>query len=115
MTKPSRAAPDALPLLTEKVFQGMVQEMAGRFGWTFQYHTFNSQRSEEGFPDLVLVNQRQARILYAECKALKKNRTPKKASPEQQDWLDALEYCGAEVRVWTELDWPEIEATLKGE
>lgn len=114
---PSRraSAPDAMPALSEADFQKMVVGEARGFGWELQYHTWRSVHSAKGFPDLVLINPEQKRILYAECKALDpKTRKPKEPSPDQREWIDALRACGQDVRVWTELDWPEIEATLRG-
>jgi hypothetical protein len=35
--------------------------------------------------------------------------------PGQREWLAALAAVGAEVAVWTPADWPQIEATLRGQ
>ena len=118
VTMPSRRAakPDAMPVLNEKAFQSQVQREAGLLRWWLQYHRWRADHSAIGFPDLVLVSLEQKRILYVECKALDpKTGKPKPPSAEQMEWIDALRACGQDVRVWTELDWPEIERVLRGE
>ena len=110
------ASPDAMPALSEVDFQALVQRTASLLRWSLQYHTWRADHSSKGFPDLVLVSLEQKRTLYVECKALDpKTGKPKPPSAEQMEWIDALRACGQDVRVWTELDWPEIEATLRGE
>ena len=52
--------------MTEKDFQGRVVQFAKLLGWLC-YHTYDSRRSEPGFPDLVLVKGK--RILYRELKS----------------------------------------------
>ena len=57
-------------LLNEKKFQSQVVRIAKVFGWLC-YHTYDSRRSEPGFPDLSAwsaikwlcsVNSRQIRV-----------------------------------------------------
>ena len=50
--------------MTEKNFQGNVEQAARMLGWR-HYHTYRAKRSEEGFPDLVLARER---IVWAELK-----------------------------------------------
>ena len=38
-------------------FQAQVVQMARTFGWLV-YHTYNSENSEPGFPDLTMVRER---------------------------------------------------------
>lgn len=96
-------------VISEKQFQKQVLDLAGYTGWT-AYHTYDSRRSEPGFPDLVLANPKQKRVVYAELKAQRG-----RVSPDQRRWLDMLEACGAEVALWRPADMPVIEQVLKGQ
>ena len=119
--------------MSEKQWQSQVIQAAKAHGWLY-YHTYDSRRSKEGFPDLVLV--RSPRLIFAELKT-----ETGEVSAEQQVWLDELrksheitvgefsvacERCGelhvgeiaakadvAEVYVWRPSDWDEVEETLK--
>lgn len=73
------------------------------------YHTFFSDRSQAGWPDLALVRER---VLFAELKT-----TGGKLTDAQLEWLMALESAGAEVYVWRPIDWYEgrIAAALTHE
>jgi hypothetical protein len=51
--------------MTERELQALVVEAARQFGW-MAYHTFDSRRSQPGFPDLVLI--RGDRLIAAELK-----------------------------------------------
>lgn len=87
----------ALAML-EKELEGNVESLAKATGWK-RYHTHDSRRSPEGFPDDVLV--RGKRLIFAECK-----RQMEDPKPKQQEWLDALEATGlVEVYVWRPSDW----------
>lgn len=94
----------------EKELQEEVLRLASRLGW-WSYHTFNSQRSTPGFPDLLLVNRRQRRSMFRELK-----RTGKKPTAAQANCLDLLEIAGHDVGVWRPEDWLSglIEKELKG-
>lgn len=101
-------------------------------GW-MHYHTHDSRRSAEGFPDLVLVRGDQ--LIFAELKSEKG-----KTTPAQDTWLMALENVattshqqagaileewggvGSEpcshapvlhVFIWRPSDWTSIEQVLK--
>lgn len=87
----------------EKDVQATIVELARMCGW-FVYHTFDSRRSEPGFPDLVLVRER---VVYAEIKRL--GEQPRES---QLDWLNALACAGAEVYVWTIADLEEVKGVL---
>ena len=89
--------------ITEKDFHASVVEVAEACGWMV-YHTYDSRRSERGFPDLVLV--REYDLLFIEIKLDAKNPTK-----PQRAWLKALDRV-AETRVWRPRDWPEIERRL---
>jgi len=56
------------------------------------YHTYNSRRSEPGFPDLVIVGSRMI------IRELKTERG--RVRPEQRVWLDALVRAGQDADVW---------------
>ncbi|RAX51284.1 VRR-NUC domain-containing protein [Arthrobacter sp. AQ5-05] len=85
--------------MLEKPFQTRVIQLAKFHGFELVYHTWNSQRSAPGFPDLVMVSSRDKRILYRELK-----RTVGKVTPDQQAWLDALTACGQDAGVWRPAD-----------
>ena len=94
-----------VPPMTEKEFLQQVRDLAKLCGWLV-YHTYDSRRSPEGFPDLVLVRGNQ--IIFAELKSERG-----KARPEQRMWLDALEkVCNVEVHLWRPGDWNEIVERL---
>lgn len=61
------------------------------------YHTWDSRRSPEGFPDWVFCGPRG--VLYRELK-----RQGKDPEPRQQDWLDALSAAGQDAGVWRPAD-----------
>jgi hypothetical protein len=94
-------------LVSEGAFQAKVIELATRLGWRL-YHTYDSRRSQPGFPDLIGV--RGDRMVAIECK-----REGQKPTAEQWEWLRAL----AEVRWVTSVvarpngDWSDIEALLR--
>ena len=58
------------PLFSDEAdFQAQLVSAAKRMGWSLVYHTRFSVQSEPGFPDLVLVNTRQQRMIFAELKS----------------------------------------------
>ena len=93
--------------MTEKELQANVIRLAHLRGW-LHYHTYNSIRSPHGWPDLVLC--RPPQILFVELKS----RTGR-VSPMQQNWLDCLDACGLQARLWKPKDWLNgtIEKELK--
>lgn len=62
-----------------------------------RYHTYDSRRSEPGFPDLVLVGR--AGVLYRELK-----RQTGRTTPAQDEWLAALQGAGQDAAVWRPAD-----------
>lgn len=92
--------------MSEKVFQGQVEQLAIQCcGWLL-YHTRYSLRSPAGFPDLVLV--RRGRLIFAELK-----RDGKDPTPAQQGWAEQLRACqGVEVYLWRPADWDDIVKIL---
>ena len=94
--------------MTEAQFQDAVVQLAQLTGWLV-YHTFDSRRSQAGYPDLTLVKGR--RLVFAELKS-----QAGRVSAEQQQWLGALRAANpASVFVWRPQDWDEIETLLKGD
>lgn len=83
--------------LSERQLQDLILNLARHLGWR-SYHTFDSRRSQPGFPDLVLV--RGSRVLWRELKA-----QTGRLSSEQHGWLHDLERAGQDAAVWRPADW----------
>jgi len=98
---PSRAA-----LISEKELQQAIIDYAKMRGWRV-YHTYDSRKSEPGYPDLHLV--RGPRSIFVELK-----KEGKKPTVEQVAWLEALREAGHETYVWYPEDWlgGEVEEVL---
>ncbi len=79
-SKDARAIIDAD--MAEAEYQAQIVKLAKAQGWRV-YHTYDSRRSEPGFPDLILV--RGPTMLCMEVK-----REDGMMTPEQQGWLTAL-------------------------
>lgn len=77
-------------------------------GWA-TYHTRDSRRSDEGFPDLVLVHPTRRVVVVAELKVGKNQPTG-----AQRAWLQMLAAAGVEAYRWWPTDWSEIEQVLRG-
>ena len=87
--------------LSERDFQRQVVELAELQGWRV-YHTYDSRRSNPGFPDLALV--RPPRVIFAELK-----RERGRVTAAQREWAQALRAClGVEYYLWRPSDWDEI-------
>jgi hypothetical protein len=110
-------------LQTEAEFQQLIIDAAHYLGWrvahfrgvrvqrkdgTVFYQT-PVQADGEGFPDLVLVNPTQQRVIYAEVKS-----EMGRLSAAQIAWKVILEAAGQDYRLWQPKDWDEIEKTLRG-
>lgn len=83
--------------LTERQLQDLILNAARRLGWRC-YHTFDSRRSEPGFPDLVLVRRR--RVIWRELKT-----QAGRPTTEQSAWLFDLEQAGEDAAIWRPADW----------
>lgn len=88
---------------SEHEFQKEVLALAKEHGWSHAYHSYFSKRSEEGFPDIVLVRPQTGELIFAELKAEKG-----RVTPAQQSWHRAL--CttrsrGIGVFIWRPSDW----------
>ncbi len=101
--------------LSETAFQAQVIHYARMTGWQVaHFHDSRRQvrpgvhvgdKDAAGFPDLVLA--RPPALMFVELKAEKGRLTDL-----QREWLQTLERCELDVRVWRPSDWPEIEKTL---
>jgi len=93
--------------LTEKQFQGQVVHLAKLSGFDFVYHTWNSQHSPAGFPDLIMI--KDGCLIVAELKTEKG-----KLSAEQYFWLlEFRKVPSAEVFLWRPSDWEELETVIR--
>ena len=91
---------------SEAEFQADIRALAKENGWV-SYHTYDSRRSDEGFPDLVLIRADQG-IFYRELKSATGVVTSK-----QFAWLTLLSLAPhGDARVWWPWDWAEIEDLL---
>ena len=84
--------------MTEAQLLAVVRD-ACRWSALLCYHTFDSRRSERGFPDLCIVGSHG--VIFRELKTDRGRLTP-----DQRDWLDRLAEAGADVAVWRPADWP---------
>jgi hypothetical protein len=91
--------------MSERDLQRYVLDVAKARGW-ITYHTFDSRRSQPGFPDLILL--RGERQVVAELKV-----GNNKPTPAQEVWLDAFHAAGAQVCVWREGDLDTIAEILR--
>jgi hypothetical protein len=78
--------------MTESEFQSQVRELCRWLG-LLAYHTHDSQRSDPGFPDLVIVGARG--VLFRELKT-----EVGKTSPMQDHWIACLNAAGQDAAVW---------------
>jgi hypothetical protein len=91
--------------MSEAELQANVRELARVRGWKC-YHTYDSRKSDQGFPDLVLV--RKNRLLFVELKSEKG-----KPSPAQLEWLHVLMLTRrVETFVWRPSSW--LDGTVEG-
>ena len=109
----SGAEATARPLITsEKMLMAQITRLAKSHGWLV-YHTYDSRKSEFGFPDLVLVSEardhrKHGRVIFAELK------TEMEITTDAQDrWLSRLARARAEVYIWRPSDWPDIARILE--
>jgi hypothetical protein len=93
---------------SEAHFQQRVIQAAKLLGWLLVYHTWDSRRSPSGFPDLVLVNEKQHRHIFVELKAQRGRLTL-----AQERWRDGLERVGCEWYCWRPSDWEQLIQVLR--
>lgn len=61
------------------------------------YHTRDSRRSAPGFPDWVFAGRRG--VMFRENKTARG-----RVWPDQRQWLDLLDWAGADAAVWRPAD-----------
>lgn len=92
--------------MSERDFQAAVIAFAKWHGWSV-YHTYRSDRSEPGYPDLTMV--RNGQLVCAELKSTKGRLTS-----EQVDWLARLGLVpGVVAEMWRPADWERVEEVLR--
>jgi len=85
--------------MTEAQLQTAVMQLAERFGWV-AYHVPDSRRvTARGCPDLILINERQRRVMFAELKS-----ATGRLTEDQKFWLRVLASAGIETAVWRPAD-----------
>lgn len=89
--------------MSEKQFQANIIALAKKSGWTV-YHTYDSRRSEPGFPDLVLVRET---VLFREVKT-----NAGRLTAAQQAWGRKLAAAGADYAVWRPIGMKQIVKRL---
>jgi hypothetical protein len=100
--EPLPALPSDTP---EGVLLAEIRKLATPHGWLV-YHTYDSRKSEPGFPDTCLTNGTSL-LMYE----LKDNR--RKPTKDQEGWLSLLAHTGkVECGIWRPRDWPIIAARL---
>jgi VRR-NUC domain-containing protein len=95
--------------MAEKRFQMQLLQVARLAGW-IAYHTFDSRKSPEGFPDVILVRPEPGRgPVYAwECKTARG-----KVTMPQQMWLTALDGKTISARVVRPSDLEDLVRLLQ--
>lgn len=98
--------PETLPAnTTEAELLAVLRKLAKAESWEL-YHTYNSEKSEPGWPDTVITDG-VSLLIYE----LKDNR--RKPTPEQETWLSLLAHTGkVECGIWRPKDWSYIYARL---
>ena len=115
MLMPQGVTDDTIPIeeavlrvqnsMKERELQAIVKQMAELCGWEY-YHTYDSRRSNPGFPDVVML--RGERMIVAELKVQKG-----KVSEHQERWLKKFDKAGSEAYLWRPSDLREIEELLR--
>lgn len=85
---------------SEKEFQHSVVDLAKIGGWLVHHGTASS-RTDNGFPDLVLIWK--GCVIYAELKA-----EDGELTPEQEIWREWLENAGQAYFLWKPTDWGAV-------
>lgn len=95
--------------MKESELQEAIVATAHYTGWLV-YHTYDSRRSQPGFPDLVLVHPKHQVVGFVELKS-----ATGRLSPEQELWRAALEDFPPTVRhyVWRPEDLDDAIAWLR--
>jgi|TARA_R110002020_G_scaffold98571_11_gene234509 hypothetical protein len=99
-------------MMLERDIQESIRAAAKDFGWSslnggFFYHTWNSQKSEKGFPDIFMSNGSD--LIVAE---VKRNKPHGVLTPEQYNILNILSKHIALTFLWREDDLQEAYEVL---
>lgn len=98
----------AIDMMTERDLQASLIDVAETFGYEV-YHTYDSRRSQRGFPDLSMI--RPPRLIFIEVKTEKGRLTR-----DQELWRDYLERCpGVEYYLCRPSNFDEIIEILRGQ
>lgn len=96
-------ARDVAHSMSEDELQGHIVEASKLIRW-YSYHTFDSRHSVPGFPDLVMVNEFQQRVIFSELK-----KQSGRQSASQLRWERLLRAVSPAVRIefylWRPSDW----------
>ena len=102
---PGKGRQILLETVGERRWQVQVRAWLHRAGFV-SYHTFDSRKSEPGFPDIIAILPGVV-IIAVE---LKTNRG--RVTSSQQFWLDAFRSVGIYTGVWRPRDSDAIEAAI---
>jgi hypothetical protein len=84
--------------MTEAELQESVRHMCADLG-LYHYHTYDSRRSQNGFPDSVIINMKTGRVLWRELKT-----QAGMLDPTQKAIGYALTAGGHDWQVWRPAD-----------
>lgn len=91
---------------SEAEFLSKVRKLCFFYGLAC-YHTYRSDRSEPGYPDLTIVGARG--VMFRELKV-----ESGRVTPMQKYWLDAMRSAGLDADVWKPSDFPDrVQRELK--
>lgn len=104
--------------LTEKQFMQHIIELAQINGWKVAHFRAGLTQSGKwrtqvqadgaGFPDLVIVREKDGKLCFIECKS-----DIGKLTPLQKEWIDTLKKNrGIAVFEWRPKDWDAIVGVL---
>lgn len=102
----AESAQALLSRLCERDWQAQVVVWLKRGSWQ-HYHTYESRRSNPGFPDLICIHRERKLLLAVELKS-----ESGRLTKQQQAWLDAFASVGAVTHVWRPSMFREIRAFL---
>ena len=102
-------SPRVVKKKSEEILQDSIIELAKLLGY-LHYHTHDSRRSPEGFPDLVLAHVKTGVVLWIECKS-----EHGELSDDQAKWGRALVAGNARYFIFRPHDWAggTVESVLR--